>query len=394
MKKYLKPIFIILFNTLILLAVIEFGLQMFYPQKLTTIAFQHNDDYLISLKSNITKQFVRNPTNGGDTIIWKTNANSFRGDELRESDFRIIVYGDSNIQARFSRNENTFCSKLESYLKEKTLKDIEVINAGLVGAGPDQNLIRFNIDKTKLKPDLVLLHIFAENDYGDIVKNRLFNIGPTGNLLTNEFRFEKDPILIEWENKNKRRLRFFDAIEKFQLKKPNKITKDEYINLLVQLNKEDYQNYLLNRSKTKSHFKDFYDLDLATQANTPAAKLKKKFMYQVLQAFRDSATSANIPLLVLVQPSTFDLTKNAKINAEDIRERFPSYKPKNLSSFIENDCNELEISVHNLFDDFVENDPSALFFKKGDNHWNDVGQDLAAQKTSIKLLTLIQDTIK
>ena len=73
------------------------------------VAYEFNEDYLFALKPNISKEYARAEENGGDVIHWQTNDNSFRGDELRDSgDYRIMVYGDSNIQARFSTNENTF----------------------------------------------------------------------------------------------------------------------------------------------------------------------------------------------------------------------------------------------------------------------------------------------
>ena len=36
----------------------------------------------------------------------------------------------------------------------------------------------------------------------------------------------------------------------------------------------------------------------------------------------------------------------------------------------------------NFFEPFMHNNPDTLYFKKDNNHWNDRGQDIAAQKTA------------
>ena len=81
----------------------------------------------------------------------ETNNDSFRGPELNnESEYRIIVYGDSNIQARFSDSANTFTGQLDHYVKKSSFRDYEILNAGVVGFGPDQNLISLNWRQTSI----------------------------------------------------------------------------------------------------------------------------------------------------------------------------------------------------------------------------------------------------
>lgn len=78
---------IIFLVTLALFVLIEGALRMVYPGKTTreTIAYEFNEDYLISLKSNIEKTYIRSAENGGDVIVWKTNDDSFRGASLKEN---------------------------------------------------------------------------------------------------------------------------------------------------------------------------------------------------------------------------------------------------------------------------------------------------------------------
>src|SRR5439155_6628510 len=60
---------------------------------------------------------------------------------------------------------------------------IEVINAGVDGFGPDQSLLRFEQEVDVYQPDIVVFHIFADNDFGDIIRNRLFDVDPSGALV-------------------------------------------------------------------------------------------------------------------------------------------------------------------------------------------------------------------
>src|SRR6185295_4536691 len=61
--------------------------------------------------------------------------------------------------------------------------DVETVNAGVVGYGPDQACLRMEAELSRLRPDLVVVAVLAENDYGDLVRNRLFELGPRGELV-------------------------------------------------------------------------------------------------------------------------------------------------------------------------------------------------------------------
>ena len=194
----LRDYIIIIAISLALLVAFETMLRIVFPGKITdsnkpntpkVLAYEFNEDYLVSLKPNMKKIFVRSEQNGGDIIQWKTNNNYLRGGNLKNNpEMRIIVYGDSNVMARFSNDENTYVRKLEKYLNKNGLKNIEVVNAGVLGFGPDQSLIRFNKEADTYKPDLVIFHIFADNDFGDIVRNRLFELDANDNLKKTDYK--------------------------------------------------------------------------------------------------------------------------------------------------------------------------------------------------------------
>ena len=92
--------------------------------------------------------------------------------------------------------------------------------------------------------------------------------------------------------------------------------------------------------------------------------------------------SKGAQLLVLVQPSVIDMTKNLRaLSYEDLASH-PAYSRERLSTTVADICGRGGISCLNLFPVFAENEPETLFFRGTDNHWNDAGQDLAARATA------------
>lgn len=116
-------------------------------------------------------------------------------------------------------------------------------------------------------------------------------------------------------------------------------------------------------------------------------------MTGVLKAARDLANSKRVAFLVVIQPSVIDLTTNYTISYQDFAE-YPEYRGTNLTSAVEHICLQNHISHVNLFDTFLRHYPETLFFKGGDNHWNDAGQDIAAQETPTYISENIFNSIK
>jgi len=395
--RILKDAVIILIITLALLILLELTLRMVFsdklPQTLSSSAFEFNQDYLISLKPNIEKTFIRSEANGGDLIHWQTNNNSFRGAKLEDDPgTRIIVYGDSNIQARFSMDENTFPAKLEKYLSAAGVPDIEVINAGVVGFGPDQSLIRFRKEVDIYEPDLVVFHVFADNDFGDIVKNRLFEFDENSSLIETHHRRRADdnlevsvhPLMLVRAAGRVARI-----IDSFFISESNE--QEEMYNLLQQVVDGEYSNYKMKQDQEYSNFYDHYDLDIALDPNKESSQEKIRLMNAVIKAANSVALSRGIEFLILIQPSVIDLTKeNAVLNYEYL-ENYPNYKSTNLTDAVENISVESDIHHINLYDTFLYNDPENLFFKDGNDHWNDQGQDIAAKESASYILDLLTE---
>src|SRR5690242_2645861 len=166
------------------LVVAEFVLRFLLGPHLL---FQRDDRLLYRLVPGAERIAVMPPIDGGVVIRYKINSHGFRGAELARAgeSIRVLVYGDSFIQGDFSRTEDTFTEQLKGRLARKIGKSIEVVNAGVIGYGPDQELRRMEVELPTLKPNLVIVAIYAGNDFGDLIKNKLYRLSSDGSLQDN-----------------------------------------------------------------------------------------------------------------------------------------------------------------------------------------------------------------
>jgi hypothetical protein len=357
-------------STLSVLVAAEIGLRILYPKRVPRtpdveeLAFEFNESYLVALKKSISKEFP-----GQQAVSWKTNKDGFRGEPLRHADSRVMVYGDSNILARFSSLSDSYPAQLATQLSSGLERDVEVVNAGVVGFGPDQSVLKMEDEIDRFRPDLVVLHIFADNDFGDLIRNRLFDLDEKGRLVLTSYERQPD-IRFSGETPFWSSLLLVRGLRKVL---------DSYWN---EWNlKKHFEVYFAGGEQVASHFTDMYDTDLALYPESPSALAKRALMTGVLQRAREATESRKIDLLVVVQPSTFDLTTNMTPNHQDFS-LVESYRPSNLTRFASESAERANLEVLNLFDSFRDNDPGQLFFTHGDNHWNERGQALAAREVA------------
>ena len=396
--------FVIIAISIAILIAIEIALRITFPDLKNTrtplelLAYQHNNDYLVSLKPNITKTYEakKEEINFGETVTWKTNSSGFRGEEInQESDLRVIVYGDSNVQARFSEDKDTYPVVLQKLLRNN-FANAEVINAGIVGAGPDQNLIRLLKDAGKIKPDIVIFHVFADNDYGDIIRNRLYMLSGKGELIRTGLPISVDkkftsrePSITTWAHKlfiqriiNKLVTQAEDYNES-TLSRETRV--ERTLNDLERRSKAEYKVYAEGGPRKFSHFDDHYDIDIAADPDSQSSRVKITLMKTILVAAQEFCTANNIIFMVIVQPSIFDLTLNDNYGGyTDLANRYKTYKPENLTDPLKEVCKNHNMNCIHLIDDYKKNNPDTLYMHDG--HWNTKGQKIAAEETA-KVIT-------
>jgi hypothetical protein len=374
-----------------MIVVMELSLRFAFPDRVTftndddnwTLVPQH--EFIYTSAANLRATFQRDPLNGGDVIEWSTNSLGFRGPELRPSDVRVVVYGDSNVQARFSRLEDTFPARLETFLKQKSGKDVEVVNAGVVGYGPDQSYLKMISEIDVLKPDLVVFHVFADNDFGDLLRNRLIDVAD-GQLVRRQdpfvfkntsrldtFReFLSELLITRAAHKAVGALGFGAAATS----QPGGSSGTDYVNRLLSLSQQAYQGFMKGGEFVRV---DHYDVDLALNRADEATRLKTALMRAVLDKVRAETDAREIAVMLLIEPSVIDVSTNWRALSYLTLSTFDSYRRERLSSLIETVGAESGLDSLNLFQLFMDNDPNTLYFRGSDNHWNERGQELAAR---------------
>jgi len=126
-------------------------------------------------------------------VLYRVKPNSDAGINnfgFRDSDFdidkgsvgRILFFGDSFIMGLNVNSEYTIPSQLEKKVADK----FEVYNMGVHGYGPDQSLLQLQQFGEKFKPEIVVFSVFADNDFNDLYKNRLFSLDDQGDLKKNK----------------------------------------------------------------------------------------------------------------------------------------------------------------------------------------------------------------
>jgi len=106
---------IMLAIALVLLLVLEMALRLYVGPP----EFRFDSELIASLPPEISKIYVRSVDGGPRFVRWQTNAQGFRGPALKEAPhLRVMVYGDSNVQARFSTQAETFTGQLQRLLEQ------------------------------------------------------------------------------------------------------------------------------------------------------------------------------------------------------------------------------------------------------------------------------------
>jgi hypothetical protein len=91
--------------------------------------------------------------------------------------YRILVLGDSFMEANQVKFEDAFASVMERRLKALTGRQIEVINAGVSGWGTDDELTYLGRYGLRFHPDLVLVGMTLHNDIQDNLRERFHSYG-------------------------------------------------------------------------------------------------------------------------------------------------------------------------------------------------------------------------
>ena len=381
-RKLASGIFALFVSTFITLALAELVLRALFSQSYFT-AYELDSRYHYTLIPGAEREYRRAAINGGATILYRVNDQGFRGDEISEDKTtkRIMVYGDSFIQAEFSSLENTFPEQLERRLQQRG-ETVEVINAGIAGYGPDQIAKKFADEAVQWKPDLAIVSIFAGNDFGDLVRNKMYRLDQDGNIQENAYTIdaaiERNMAIARHEIILKKILhRVKQGMAGAEAGQPT--SGKDRVEQFRQQHIDEYRQYAVEGDNVIHELRsDPYSADISLTPDSDSAGYKIALMDGVIGKIQQTATSNGIPLLMLIIPHPMDLLDGKHDSGEVDLGKYPDYSPSRLTDALQQIMLNRGIDFINLYAPFKENNPAGLYFKGGDDHWNDRGQSEAA----------------
>lgn len=261
---------------------------------------------------------------------------------------RVLFLGDSHVMASNLKSYET----LPKILDRKLGSGYEVLNLGVVGYGPDQSLVQLMDEGVELEPDRVLLGLFPEDDFNDLVKNRLFNVTPEGELKWNP-----------------------DHIAAIELPRSRGLVFLNY--LMMKMGLGDGYPELMSFL-----FSDGYDHRLLTHPEGTDSSLKVTLMTAVLKAFDQEMKARGIEFHVVILTSYESIQNHEMFEALQIGPEKYFY----TDTLAQKICQEEGISYILVYPELIRRRPEAPVFDPISHHFTAEGAEVVAQIIYDKLV--------
>jgi hypothetical protein len=277
--------------------------------------------------------------------------------------YRILVLGDSFMEANQVEFEDAFVSVLEQRLKDAAGRPVEVVNASVSGWGTDDELTYLMRDGIKYRPDLVLVAMTLHNDVSDNLLNEYHEF--------RNGRIEQRPVtLIPWPSYLLLKVKEWMASHSHLYHVLIRATRANWVSTEAR-NLESHVGGLLRRIP-----------DDRVRAGWEMTR-------QLLQKMKETADMVNarmvvtlLPLSVQVYPETLPgfLASNG-LKAADV----DLFKPQEMMKDIGENIGVSIIDLYPVFRDMKAKCSCALFVQN-DGHWNKLGHQIAAEEAAQGLL--------
>jgi len=277
--------------------------------------------------------------------------------------FRVLLLGDSFMEALQVPFDSSFPALLERGLAERTGKRVEVVSAGVSGWGTDDELRYLTQYGLRYQPDLVLVAMTLHNDISDNLRQEWHTLRGGG--------------LVEQPVQPMSPLRY--KIVQFKA--------------LLATHFELYQLWRRVRhgteirqvgSQLQSHV-----VQLFRDPTPPAITQGFALTGRLLAAIRDTTSRANARVAIVVLPIVYQLSdsmfsrfvQTAAVPVQDMQ----IGKPQQMTMRIADSLGMEAIDLLPAFRDWVA-DSTAPLYLTWDGHWNDAGHSLAAQVVVLRLV--------
>lgn len=319
------------------------------------------------------------------------NSRGFRGAEVpaTKAGKRVVVYGDSFIEARATPIEDTFPARLEAALREERPGPVEVVNGGVSGYGPDQVVARLDADLEELRPDLLVLALFAGNDWGDVLRDQLFALDTAGRLRPGRPILDGALQAALHDRTGWRALATVRAASRLwaELDGPEPAAAEQVASTdaVLRLCQQEYEDALHHPGRVTNLFRDHYDADVSVRPRSDSAAYKRRLMAAVLGEAGRRAAARSVPLVLVAIPAGSDVAP-AHPHRVDSR-RFPEYRPEALTDGLAEIAEETGLPLVNLFGPFHDRRDRVLYYPI-DGHWNVAAQALAGRLVAERIAAL------
>ncbi len=381
---------LVLASTATILGVAELVFREFLP--IRGMIYTLDDRYLFRHIPGSRKLASAAGENGRKVLV-TINAAGRRGDEsgLRDAVHRVVVYGDSFISAEYTPERDTYVSQLERLLNER-VGSTKVLNAGVTGYGVDQESLRIEDDLPVIRPDLVIVAAYSGNDFGDLLRDKLYRLDDDGRLIPNVPVI--DPAL----------RRDFHApfeLSSIQVVRALQSTYDQWARrrasgaappaasvdptaARLAKRKSEYEDFVMRGDNVvRNLLADEYDADVSLEPDSPSARYRVRLMDWVVERIQETTSRSGARLLFLIIPEWCDVTGTCQ--ASQARRRYPGYRPAGLTDALATIAQQRGVTCLNLFEPFQHGGAAGLYHPF-DEHWNGQGQQLAARLSADLIL--------
>ncbi len=394
--KLSRRLFVLAVSLVAWSVVAEILLRRFYP--IGALYFQPDAQRYYKPLERARTVNLPIPGSGAPQVVWSFNSQGFRGDELEPKSppvRRIAVYGDSFVHARETRLEDTFVERLEQELARGGRR-VETVNAGVIGYGPDQSMLRFESEVDWLAPDVVVLAICTHNDFRELALTQLFRVGPDGALV--ESYSTGDPGYVERHRaylaKQERQRENTSSFALVRLVKhvlglaPVGATPEATDQTLLASEIRDWRLSSASIARAAAEPppdpKTLVDAPPDKAGSIDLARKELALLTRVLARFRDRCAAREIPFVLVAIPCKFDLVDFPSL---ELGEPPADYRASTMTDTCVRVAEDLGIPCLDLFAPFQERGGGAMFLGGSDTHWSPAGQAEAARLLAAFLVT-------
>jgi len=389
----------LLFSTFVILACLAGGelvLRRWLPFE--NVITQLDARYLYKYLPNSRR--MNTPRDGRPSVMVEINREGRRGPVVSaDGKPRIIVYGDSFIAGEDSPYSQTFVADLERNLKAMRAKSAQVIDAGVMGYGPDQESLVMEDEIDTLKPDLVILAVYCGNDFGDLLRDKLFALDSKQQLIaqhpklapnvTAEYsaaasrsrvqlirRFQNIAQMVRYAPFTRNLKRFFHVGRPYEPPPAKPRTAVDLLRQYLSEREREYRNTVIERDpQVYDLVGDTVDIDISSQPESPCAKYKVLLMKRVLERIQRIAAGRGVPCVFLFIPDALDAAERFLTPDPLV---FPEYQRSRPTDTLEQIARDDQMPYVNLFRPFYEHRAEELYYHTDGDHWSAKGQQLAA----------------